>query len=97
MRLSEIKSENLMIIELSKIDIDFDTEYNFIVNTHKFMSEKNIGFARHHILLNNIDNLMVAIHKFLNIGFLPDRDINYIRIKIRKYMKNLDIIKKQIP
>lgn len=97
MRLSEIKSENLMIIELSKIGINFDTEYNFIVGTHKFMSEKNIGAARHRRLLNNIDDLKIAIDKFLSIGFIPDRDINNIRIKIRKYMKNLDIIKTQIP
>lgn len=97
MKLYEIKSENLMIIELSKIDIEFDTEYDVIINTHKFMSEQNIGPAHHRILLNNIDNFEMAIDKFLNIGFIPDRDINNIRLKVRKYLKNLEIIKKQIP
>jgi len=61
------------------------------------MRNKRVGAARHRPLINNIDDLELRITKFLEIGFLPDRDINNIRIKIRKYMKNLDIIKKQIP
>ena len=97
MRLFEIKAQNRSLILLSGIDTNFDDEYNLIIETHAFMKNKNLGAYRHRNLLNNIDNLELKINKFLNFGFLPDRDINYIRIKIRKYMKNLDIIKKQIP
>ena len=97
MRLFEIKAQNRALILLSGIDTNFDDEYNLIIETHNLMKNKNLGSYRHRNLLNNIDNLELKINKFLNFGFLPDRDINNTRLKIRKYMKNLDIVKSQIP
>jgi hypothetical protein len=97
MRLHEIKSQNLLILQLSNLDIEFDIEYNFVIETHSFMKEKNVGSARHRPILNNINDLELRINTFLNIKFFPDRDINDIRLKVRKYLKNLEIIKKQIP
>jgi hypothetical protein len=97
MRLSEIKSENQLIIKLKEIDINFDEEYELIINTHNFMKTHRIGSSRHRILLNNINNFEIRINNFMSMGFLPDRDINNIRLKIRKYAKNLELIKKEIP
>jgi len=97
MRLREIKSTNLLIIKMNGVDLQFDNEYELIVDAHSFMKNAMIGPNSHRILLNNISDFEIRIEKFFGIHFFPDCDINNIKIKLRRYRKHLDVIRNEIP
>lgn len=96
MRLYEIISENQLILELSGIDVDFVSTYNFICDAHNLLVSLNSPY-RHRKLHGNIDILESDIHKFLNIQFFPDIDIENLVENSNDILTKLDIIRKQIP
>lgn len=97
MRIDEILSSNQIIINLTKMKIEFRKEFEFIRESHLFFIQNHIGIARHRRLLSNIENLQLGMEPFLSYDFDADLDIDQLKSEARSIILELDKIKKQIP
>jgi hypothetical protein len=96
MRIYEIISENLIIIELKGLDYSFMKEYNDIVDIHVMFLHLKSAY-RHRKFLGNIHSLKNKIQPFLDYDFDPDPDIDRLKNEARDILRKLDIIETEIP